>query len=416
MDKQIYKIRKNCRLCKSLDIEKVVEIGKTPVSEKYAISKDQKPDDLLVPLDLYFCTKCSHVQLIHVVDPDFLWDKFTFKTSRNPKLSSHYNNYVKDILNFSKSDLKRNLVVDIGSNDGTLLKIFKNNGFNKVLGIDPAKEIAKEANLNGIETIPKYFDFNLSKEIKSKHGLANIVTANNVYAHIDDMDGITDSIKNILSKDGIFSFEVSYLLDVIEKNLIGTIFHEHLSYHSLSALDKYFRKKELEIIEVLRNPLQGGSIVCYAQHKGGKYLPSESINKILKIEDKLDLNKKISLKKFNNNLISFKKKLNLTLDKLLEQKKRIVGFGSARSATTFINYFNIQKKFLYIVDDNDDKHYKFTPGNRIKVLPSEKIYEDNVDFLIIFAWEHSKKIIEKHNQFRNKGGKFINIFPSIEII
>ena len=131
MSKKIYKIKNTCRLCKSSNILKVVEIGETPVSEKYSDKKNQKPEDTLVPLDLYFCLDCSHVQLIHVVDPDFLWDNFTFKTSRNPKLSSHYTNYVKDLLSYSKKFMSKGFVVDIGSNDGTLLKIFKENGLKK---------------------------------------------------------------------------------------------------------------------------------------------------------------------------------------------------------------------------------------------------------------------------------------------
>ena len=416
MSKKIYKIKNTCRLCKSSNILKVVEIGETPVSEKYSDKKNQKPEDTLVPLDLYFCLDCSHVQLIHVVDPDFLWDNFTFKTSRNPKLSSHYTNYVKDLLSYSKKFMSKGFVVDIGSNDGTLLKIFKENGFKKILGIDPAKEIAKEASDNGIETIPKYFNYELSDKIKSRHGKANVVTANNVYAHIDDMDEITNSIKNILNKDGIFSFEVSYLQDVIEKKLLGTIFHEHLSYHSLSAFQKYFKEKDLEIINVIRNPLQGGSIVCYVQHKGGKYPISKSVKQILDNEEKLKINKKESLEKFNIELQNVKEKLNKTLDTLRQQNKKIAGFGSARSATTLINYFNINSKFLYIVDDNKDKHFKFTPGNRIEVFPTTKIYEDEIDFLIIFAWEHSKKIMDSHKKFSEKGGKFINIFPEIQIV
>ena len=146
---KIFKTNKYCRLCNSAKLEKVVQIGDTPVSEKYSDSKDQKPNDSLVPLDLYYCLECGHVQIIHVVNPDFLWDKFTFKTSRNLKISQHYQNYVQDLVKFSGNEEKK-FVIDIGSNDGTLLKIFKNNGFKKVLGVDPAKEIAETATRNGI--------------------------------------------------------------------------------------------------------------------------------------------------------------------------------------------------------------------------------------------------------------------------
>ena len=268
--KKLFDIKNDCRLCKSKNILKVVSIGDSPISEKYSSEKNSIPKDVLVPLDLYMCKDCGHVQIIHVVNPDFLWDNFTFKTSRNPKLINHYENYVKNILNFTIK-MTKNFVLDIGSNDGTLLKIFKKNNFNEILGIDPAKEIAAEATSNGIKTIPDYMNKSNADLIKNKYGKANIITANNVYAHIDYMDELTDSIISLLDKEGIFVFEVSYLLDVIEKKLLGTVFHEHLSYHSLLPLIKFFEKKNMEIVEVIKNDLQGGSIVCYVQHKEGPY-------------------------------------------------------------------------------------------------------------------------------------------------
>ena len=338
MQNNLYKIKNNCRLCDAKDIHKIVEIGSSPVSEKYSDTYDQKPQDSTVPLDLYFCAKCFHVQLIHVVDPDFLWDKFTFKTSRNVKLSNHYENYVQNLLNFAQ-DTKKDFVIDIGSNDGTLLKIFKNKGIKKILGVDPAKKIAKEANQNGIKTIANYMNMKTSEEIKKTWGLANFVTANNVYAHIDDMNEVTDSIINILDKDGIFSFEVSYLLDVIKKKLVGTIFHEHLSYHSLAPLIKFLNKKGLEIVDVVRNNLQGGSLVCLAQHRNGAYKSSSNVAKLLKMEQVNNLNKVSSFQSFSRELNDLKNNLNKILDEIIKEKKIVAGFGSARSATTLIKYF-----------------------------------------------------------------------------
>tara|TARA_B100000029_G_scaffold501461_1_gene574877 strand:+ start:226 stop:1467 length:1242 start_codon:yes stop_codon:yes gene_type:complete len=412
---KIFEINKYCRLCNSAKLEKVVQIGDTPVSEKYSDSKNQKPKDSLVPLDLYYCLECGHVQIIHVVNPDFLWDKFTFKTSRNLKISQHYQNYVHDLVKFSGSE-EKNFVIDVGSNDGTLLNIFKNNGFKKVLGVDPAKEIAETATRNGIETIVGYFDTKIANQIKDRFGLADFVTANNVYAHINNMDEVTEAIKTVLSKKGIFSFEVSYLPDVIEKKLLGTIFHEHLSYHSIRPLIKFFEKKELEIINVKRNDLQGGSIVCYVQKKGGGFNINKSVKEILIYEEKCKINDLKTFQNFSQELYLLKTELNNLLDKLNKDDKKVAGFGSARSATTLIKFLDIGNKFKFIVDDNKDKHYKFTPGSRIEVLPTDKIYEEKIDYLIVFAWEHFKKIIKKNEKFSKNGGKFINLFPSIEII
>ena len=413
--KKLFDIKNDCRLCKSKNILKVVSIGDSPISEKYSSEKNSIPKDVLVPLDLYMCKDCGHVQIIHVVNPDFLWDNFTFKTSRNPKLINHYENYVKNILNFTIK-MPKNFVLDIGSNDGTLLKIFKKNNFNEILGIDPAKEIAAEATSNGIKTIPDYMNKSNADLIKNKYGKANIITANNVYAHIDYMDELTDSIISLLDKEGIFVFEVSYLLDVIEKKLLGTVFHEHLSYHSLLPLIKFFEKKNMEIVEVIKNDLQGGSIVCYVQHKEGPYKITDNVKDLINIENEKKLDSPESLFKFSKELNFFKDEITNLINTISRDNEIIAGFGSARSATTLIKFFDIAEKIQFIVDDNKDKHYKFTPGSRIQVFPSEYIYENEPKYLIIFAWEHADKIIKKHEEFLKKGGSFIKIFPKIEII
>jgi len=415
MKKKLFKINNNCRLCSSRKLDKVVDIGSTPVSEKYSSKKNSLPEEKMVPLNLYFCNNCSHIQLVHVVDPDYLWDNFTFKTSRNPKLNNHYSNYVNDLIKFAKFT-KKNFVLDIGSNDGTLLKIFKKNRFKKFIGVDPAKKIAKEANKSGIPTIIDYMNSTLSEKIVTKHGKADFITANNVYAHINNMSGLTDGIKNALSRNGLFVFEVSYLLDVIKKKLLGTIFHEHLSYHSLFSLIKFFKKKNLQIVKVRRNSLQGGSLVCYVQHFEGPYKTDKSVEKILNLEKRSGLNKRKTFIDFSKKLKRTKITINKKINEIIKKDKKISGFGSARSATTLIKFFNIGSKINFIVDDNKGKHFKFTPGDRIKVLPSNEIYKGNTDYLVIFAWEHQKKIMKKHIKFKKLGGKFINILPDFKVI
>ncbi len=413
--KELYKKNTNCRLCKSAKIIKIVSIGDSPISEKYTSDKNINKKQDLVPLDLYLCNECFHVQLIDVVNPDYLWSDFTFKTSRNKKIENHYENYVNEIINHAaKTDIK--FVVDVGSNDGTLLEIFKSKKIEKILGIDPAANIVMEANKKGIPTLAGYMNKANSQKILSQHGKADIVTANNVYAHVNDFDDLTLSIKNILNKDGIFAFEVSYLLDVIQKKLLGTIFHEHLSYHSLGPLIKYFKKHGLEIFHVVKNDLQGGSIICYSQHKGGPYKITNDLVKMVQTEEKSKLNDINTYLNFAKALEQLKNDINKLLDEVALKGKKVVGFGSARSATTFIKYFDIAKKIDFILDDNKEKHGKYTPGYPIQVLPSASLYNLNKDYVIIFAWEHSSKILSNHKKFIENGGKFINIFPKLEII
>ena len=407
-------IKSDCRLCGSNDLSLIVPIGKSPVSEKYSLDAQISSYDELVPLDLYICGDCGHVQLIHVVDPEFLWDDFTFETGRNPVLVQHFKEYA-DSANQMVSFSDGSLVVDIGSNDGTALRCFKELGY-KVLGVDPAKDIADRATKSGIETIPDFMDTYTANKLINEYGHAKIVTANNVYAHVDNLAGLTDDIRLILDADGIFIFEVSYLLDVIDNLLLGTIFHEHLCYHSVKPLARFLDKHELELIQVKRAPVQGGSIICYAQHKGGPYQIDGSVEKIIKMETNRKLDKKEGIIGFSDKLKGYKDKVNSVVKKIEPNNKTLAGFGSARSGTTLLNYFNIADKISYIVDDNEDKHYKYTSGNKIKVLPTDTIYNDKPDYLLILAWIHAEKIISNHAKYIEQGGSFIRIFPNVEIV
>jgi hypothetical protein len=413
--KNITYARNNCRLCLSKEIELAVNIGKSPISEKYV--KKENLDNIIpkVSLDLYFCKNCAHVQLIDVVNPDFLWADFTFKTARDMKLIKHFEDYVKRVNNVQKIH-NHDLIIDVGSNDGTLLQCFKDKGFENILGIDPASQIVDQANLSGIRTIKGYFNLELAKKITKTDGKAKVITANNVFAHMDDLRGMLESIKFMMTDESIFVFEVSYLLDVVKKMLIGTIFHEHLSYHSLISLKQFLNSFNLDIIKVERGPEQGGSIICYAKIKKDSNKIDRSVLELLTLEKKEKLDKIETIKKMNSKLVNLKDKLNKIIKKIKDENKTISGFGAARSGTTFLSYFDIGKQIDHLYDDNNEKHFKFSPGDQIEVLPTNAIKEKNPDYLIILAWIHADKIISKNQNYLENGGAFLRFFPEIEII
>ena len=259
-----------------------------------------------------------------------------------------------------------------------------------------------------------YFNLESSKNILNDYGKAKIITSFNAFAHSDDVRGMVAGIKELLDHDGIFIFEASYLLDIFEKSLIGTIFHEHLDYHSVYSLDLFFKSFGLEIFKVERNEGQGGSIVGYVQHKDGKIKIDESVLKLIKLEKKKIISFK-QIQEMNKNFLLMKKKINKLIESLVNKKKTIAGFGSSISSTTFLSYFGIGKYLKYIVDDNKQKQNKLTPGDLIKIFPSSEISKQKVDYLIIFAWIHTDKIIKNFSSFVDEGGKFIRIYPEIEI-
>ncbi len=413
--RKCYSTRDNCRLCNSKELELAVPLGKTPVSEKYITKENLTMEQEKVPLDLYFCADCSHVQLLDVVNPDYLWSDFTFKTNQKPALKNHMQDFAKKMESFSLLS-NDSLIIDVGSNDGTLLQCFREVGHENVLGVDPVKEIAEEASRKGIPTIAGYMDQHTAEYIYGEFGQADLVTAFNVYAHADDLAAMTETIKTVLTPAGLFVFEVSYLLDVIQKMLIGTIFHEHLSYHSVTSMDRFLKFHGLELIHVERVPEQGGSIVGFVQIQGGSFKRRDSVKNILKTEREFKLDKIETIKNFSHSLESLKNEVCLLIKNIQESKKTIAGYGAARSGTTLLSYFKIGGEIEYIVDDNSDKHFKYSPGDKIEVLPTQTIYERKPDYLLILAWMHTDTIIENHTDYMKDGGEFIRLFPELEII
>lgn len=407
--------RNNCRLCLSKEIEMAVNMGKSPISEKYVKKENLENIIPKVSLNLYFCKNCSHVQLIDVVNPDFLWADFTFKTARDIKLINHFKDYVERVINVQQINDK-DLILDIGSNDGTLLQCFKDKGLQNILGVDPASQIVDQANLSGIKTIKGYFNLELANKISSINGKAKVITANNVFAHMDDLRGMLEAIKFMMNEESIFVFEVSYLLDVVKKMLIGTIFHEHLSYHSIISLKQFLNSFNLDIIKVERGPEQGGSIICYAKIKKQSNKIHNSVFELIALEKKEKLDKIETIQKMNDQLIDLKNELNKIIKKIKHENKTISGFGAARSGTTFLSYFGIGNHIDYLYDDNKEKHFKFSPGDQIEVLPTKDINENKPDYLIILAWIHADIIISKNQNYLENGGAFLRFFPKIEII
>lgn len=404
-----------CRLCGGQELELVLPLGKSPVSEKYLTSENLATTQERVSLDLYFCHRCGHVQLLDVVNPEFLWADFTFRTGDNKALIEHFEDYVDRVIRFCPLG-SGDLVLDIGSNDGTLLKAFARLAKCQVLGIDPAEEIAREAIADDVTTIIGYMNEKSAQDIKEEFGRAKIVTANNVFAHADDLSGMTRAIADVLDDAGVFIFEVSYLLDVVEHDLLGTIFHEHLSYHSVSSIKPFLERHGLELVRVDRGPEQGGSIVCFAQKIGGPHQSDMSVESLLTLEDQAGLGQASTMKEMFARLEVRKKRAREFISTAENEGKIVAGFGAARAGTTLLSYFEIGKGLAYLVDDNKSKHNKFSPGDKLEVLPTHTIYEKKPDYLIMLAWLHADKIIQRHPDYLKQGGKFVRVFPKFEVI
>lgn len=406
--------RKTCRLCDSSKLELVVPLAPTPVAEKYVTREELNNPTPKYPLDLHLCLDCGHVQLLDVVDPKFIFANYTYVSANTKPLVQHFDEIAEAACAKYKV-ASGSLAVDIGSNDGSLLRCFQKRGM-KVLGVDPATEIAKKATESGIPTIADFMTVDLAKKIKKEHGAASVICAFNVFAHADDLKGMADSIRELLAPNGVFVFEASYLLDILDRMLLGTIFHEHLSHHSMIPMATFLERHGMQLIDVQRNMIQGGSVVGTVQLKGGPHPVSPSVSEILTLEKNRGLNQPKTLKEFSAKLQSLRDQLGGMITDFKKQGKSVWGYGAARSGTTLISQMNLGKVISYIVDDGPDKQNKFSPGDHIPILPSKALYEQKPDYVFILAWIHAARIIENNKAYLEQGGHFITCFPEIKVI
>ncbi|EKD26222.1 MAG: hypothetical protein ACD_79C01302G0003 [uncultured bacterium] len=411
--KKTYYTRASCRFCKSLNIQNVLPLTPTALCDAY-VPKCSGVKHEIYPLDLFLCNNCGYVFLPHVVDPEIIYRDYIYVTTSSMGLSEHFRNYSERVISYTKQR-KNSLVVDLGSNDGTLLSYFKNNGF-RVLGIEPAKEISRKANESGIDTIPDFFNYRIAEKIKSEYGAASIITVNNLLANIDDLDEIIKGVSFLLEQDGFFIIESSYLGSMIENMVFDFIYHEHLSYFSIKPLLMYLKKFNLNLINIDKVPTKGGSLRYYFQLSETGNRPSAAVDEMIKNENLLRLDDVQTYRLFADKIYKRKDELLRIIGMLTQENKSIYAYGASATSTTLIYHFELGDIIKTIFDDNIAKFDTASPGFKIPVLSSEMIYEKNPDCIIILAWRYAETIINKHQQFLENGGQFIIPLPELKIV
>ena len=407
--------RATCRLCGGKHLTEVVRLAPTPPANAFVPASDLSKAQERFPLDVFFCEDCAHVQLLDVVDPKVLFEHYVYVSGTSPVFVKHFEDYAAFVMDRFKP-VAGGLVLDIGSNDGTLLSFFRKAGM-RVLGIDPAQEISADATARGIPTICGFFGADQGAEIAASHGKAEVITANNVFAHIDDLSGVVDGVRGLLAPSGVFVFEVSYLVDVFENTLFDTIYHEHLDYHSVGPLVRFFAAKGMELVEAIRVGSHGGSLRGIAQLKGGPHKVGASVTEAVALEEKLGLDKAQTLAKFAADIEALGAELNALLKKLKAEGKRIGGFGAPAKATTLMYHFGIGPELVdFIIDDSPLKQGLYSPGMHIPVVSSADGFARKPDYLVILAWNFARTIIDKNAAFRSGGGKFVIPIPKVEVV
>jgi SAM-dependent methyltransferase len=295
-----------CRLCESDNLKEALKLTPTPPGNNFLREENLSLVEETFPLELYFCEDCKHIQLGHVVEPEFLFqNNYTYVSSTSNVFVEHLKNYANSISERLKL-IEKSFVIDIGSNDGTCLSFFKQKQM-KILGVDPAKEVSDVANANGIDTLNEFFSKDIALKIKNKYGKADLITSHNACAHIDDLRGVIDGVDILMGSEGVFVMEVGYFLDVFQNKWFDTIYHEHVDFHTVAPLQKLFDSYGMEVFDVERIAPQGGSIRVMVQRKNGKFSIEERVDKLVNLETQFGLDKLETLKVFENEINSLKK-------------------------------------------------------------------------------------------------------------
>jgi 2-polyprenyl-3-methyl-5-hydroxy-6-metoxy-1,4-benzoquinol methylase len=385
-----YKNKKTCRLCKSKVI-KILKLNPTPLANNLEKNLKKSINSKIYDLDLYRCSKCFHVQLGIVINANVLFKDYLYRTGISKEFHKHFDKYAADL---SKNKKTKNTIVDIGSNDGTLLDYFLKRGYDTI-GVDPARNLKKYNNKNH-KIFLEFFTYKTVKKIKAVSKNIDFIVANNVFAHIDDLEKVILNCKKLMTEKTVLSFEVSYLREVLNKNLFDTIYHEHLDYHHLKPLIKFFKRLNLFLFDAKIVKTHGGSIRIYVKRNNKKLKISSRLKKLIKFENDLGLNsKKTNVFKIFENKIHYLRK-NLLKEIKKFKNKKIIGFGVPAKLVTLFFQLGLNKiNIINLIDDNQLKQKKFLPGTNIKVVSKKTTKEkrkcDDNNFCLECCCKYFKK-------------------------
>ena len=406
---QRYYHRNNCRLCNSISLDLVLKMAPCPPVDAFLEPTDAESPQHLYPMDLYLCATCGHAQLLDVVSPDILFGNYIYTTSSSPGLVEYFSHYADSV--FSALALKSgDRMLDIGSNDGTLLRFFQKKGLD-VFGVDPASEIAAEATHAGIPTLADFFNSTTAKTIRSEQGLMKLITANNVFAHSDTLGDMLDGVKHLLSSDGTFVFEVSYLLDLVEGKVFDFIYHEHLGHHSVKPLKSFLANHGMTLTHVERTASKGGSIRCFGRHADTQLPPSASVEELIAVETQAGLYDLNTYQELTAELEATGQTIRHYLQELHNSGAKIAAYGASATGTVLLHHFDIGRYISFIIDDNPVRQGRLSPGHLIPVISFDTFETKHIQHVLILAWRFADMIVKSRKGFLDKGGEFIVPLP-----
>jgi SAM-dependent methyltransferase len=403
-----------CIVCDGKTVEEFLDLGRTALANKFLCHEELALREATYPLRVGFCHNCGHVQITDIVPPHVMFEDYLYISSASDTLKTHLYDLSDVIFERYRPD-HQDLVIDIGCNDGTLLSGFRRHGV-KVLGVDPAANLAALGNGSGIDRYVGFFTAATAREIVQKWGAAKVITATNTFPHIPQLQDFIDGLKTALAPGGVFVIEAHYLVDLLEQGAFDTIYHEHVSYWALGPMLYLFNNAGMEIVDVERVPLHHGQIRVFVQRKGEGRVKA-SVDALLGAEHSLGIHQFDTYRQFAETTRKIKTDLHATLQKLRASGKTLAGYGAPAKGNTLLSFLEIGPETLpYIADRSALKQGLYTPGLHIPVVSPERLLADQPDYVLLLAWNFADEIMQQQAEYLNRGGKFILPVPEVRIL